>query len=68
MTLRVAGDGPAGDLARALQALLGEDRSVLYATFEGAAGEPQVALVSRGAFLRELERLGGALPSDPPVE
>lgn len=53
------GDQPLSDL---LLNLLGEGRSSVYTVLGGTLQTPSLQVVSRSAFLQELDRLGGALP------
>lgn len=53
-----------GDLGRLIGALLSEDQALLYARIHGPPATPEVTLLSRQAFRRALESMGGTLPDD----
>lgn len=53
-----------GDLGRVLGTLLGDEQTAVYARVKGTTAVPEVALLSRSAFRRALDGIGGELPED----
>jgi hypothetical protein len=65
--LRLAGDGGGGAVGDLMRGLLGGERTTLYLGLTGTAARPEVSVLSRGEFLRELDEVRGSLlPAGPP--
>jgi hypothetical protein len=63
--LSIRSTGEAGDgLGKLLSSLVGGENAALYAVLSGPSERPGVQVLSRSGFLRELDRLSGALPSE----
>jgi hypothetical protein len=43
---------------------LGGENAALYAVLSGPSERPGIQILSRSGYLRELDRLSGALPSE----
>jgi hypothetical protein len=68
--LSIRSIGEIGDgLGKLLSSLVGGENAALYAVLSGPSERPSIQVLSRSGYLRELDRLSGALPSeiaDPP--
>ena len=63
--LSIRSSGEAGDgLGNLLSSLLGGENAAVYAVLSGPSERPGIQVLSRSGYLRELDRLGGALPSE----
>ncbi len=63
--LSVRTRGEDGDeWGRLLSSLIGGEHAALYAILTGSLDRPGVQVLSRAGFLRELDRLGGTLPTE----
>jgi hypothetical protein len=63
LSVRSAGD-MAGGLGELLSTWIGGESTALYAVMTGPSARPGMQILSRAGFLRELDRIGGALPTD----
>ena len=66
IVVRLLGGAEGDPLTGTLRALAGEANSSVYTVVGGAAEAPTLEMVSRAEFLREMDRLGGALPLTRP--
>jgi hypothetical protein len=63
--LSIRSTGETGDgLGKLLSSLVGGENAALYAVLSGPSERPGMQVISRSGYLRELDRLSGALPSE----
>jgi hypothetical protein len=63
--LSIRSIGETGDgLGKLLSSLVGGENAALYAVLSGPSERPSIQVLSRSGYLRELDRLSGALPSE----